>query len=82
MTELYELSTEVRLAPDGRLQAVRLPEGWRLVDRTTTRWRVETDWWREPVSRDYRRCVTRTGECIEVYHDLRTGAWHLARRYD
>lgn len=82
MTELYDLPTEVRLTTDARLQAVRLPEGWRLVERTTNRWRVETDWWRDPVARDYRRCVTRSGECIEVYRDLRTDAWHLARRYD
>ena len=83
MTELYELPTEVRLATDGRrVQAIRLPEGWRLVERTSNRWLVETDWWREPVSRDYRRCLTRSGECVEIYHDLGTDAWHLARRYD
>jgi hypothetical protein len=82
VTELYELPVEVRTTSDGRVQAVRLPEGWRLVERTTSRWVVETDWWRDPVSRDYRRCLTRSGECVEVYRDRRTGAWHLARRYD
>jgi len=82
MTELYELPTEVRLAAGGGIQAIRLPEGWRLVERTSNRWLVETDWWREPVSRDYRRCVTRSGECVEVYHDLALDSWHLARRYD
>lgn len=82
MTELYDLPVEVRLTGDGRVQAVRLPEGWRLVERATSRWVVETDWWRDPVSRDYRRCLTRSGECVEVYCDRRTGGWHLARRYD
>jgi hypothetical protein len=82
MTELLGLPTEVRLGPGGAVQAVRLPEGWRVVERTTARWRVETDWWREPVRRDYHRCVTRTGECVEVYRDLGTDAWQLARRYD
>ncbi len=82
MTELYELPVEVRLGGEGRIEAVRLPEGWRLVDRTTARWLVETDWWREPVSRDYRRCLLRAGECVEVFRDMRSGAWYLARRYD
>jgi hypothetical protein len=82
MTELLAEPIEVQLAPDGRIQALCLPEGWRPVARTPGHWRVETDWWREPVERDYRRCITRTGECVEVYLDLRTGTWHLARRYD
>lgn len=82
MTELLDLATEVRLSSDGRIEALRLPEGWRMVARTTSRWLVETDWWRQPVHREYRRCTTRTGECVEVYRDLDTGEWRLGRRYD
>jgi hypothetical protein len=82
MTELLDEPTDVRLSLDGRVEAVRLPEGWRTVARTTSRWLVEIDWWREPVRREYRRCLTRTHECVELYLDLETGAWHLARRYD
>jgi hypothetical protein len=82
MTELLNLPVEVHLTDDGRVDSVRLPEGWRVVARTTTRWLVETDWWRQPVEREYRRCTTRGGECVELYRDLRTGAWFLGRRYD
>jgi hypothetical protein len=82
MTELLDIPTEVRLSDDGRIEALRLPEGWRVVARTTSRWLVETDWWREPVRREYRRCTTRAGECVEVFRDLDTGAWRLGRRYD
>ena len=48
----------------------------------TSVWRVETDWWRTPISRDYLRCLLETGECIEVYRDRRDGTWHSVRRYD
>jgi len=82
VTELLDLPTEVRLSGDGRIEALRLPEGWRVVTRTTSRWVVETDWWREPVRREYQRCITRAGECVEVFRDLDTGAWRLGRRYD
>lgn len=82
MTELFDLPVEVRLAGDGRVEALRLPEGWRVVTRTVNRWLVEIDWWRDPVRREYRRCLVRSGGCVELYHDLETGAWHLARRYD
>ena len=82
MTELLDLTCEVRQSGDGRIQAIRLPEGWRVLDRVTNRWVVETDWWRQPVRREYLRCTTRTGECVEVYRDLDTGVWRLARRYD
>jgi hypothetical protein len=82
VTELFDLPVEVRLGGDGRVEALRLPVGWRVVTRTLNRWLVEIDWWREPVRRDYRRCLVRSGDCVELYHDLGTDAWHLARRYD
>jgi hypothetical protein len=82
MTELLDEPIEVRLAADGRIEALRLPEGWRVVVRTANRWLVDTDWWRRPIRRDYRRCLTRSDECVEVYRDLDSGAWHLSRRYD
>ena len=81
MTELFDLAVEVRLAGE-RVEAVRMPEGWRVVARTTNRWLVDVDWWRLPARRDYRRCLLRSGDCVELYRDLESGAWHLARRYD
>jgi hypothetical protein len=82
VTELLGEPVAVRLGADGALRAVRTPSGWREVGRTTNRWLVETDWWRRAVRRDYRRCLTRDGECLEVYRDLEEDRWWLARRYD
>ncbi|MBV9100569.1 MAG: hypothetical protein JOZ46_11615 [Candidatus Dormibacteraeota bacterium] len=84
MTELLAAEAEVRLDPEGRLAAVRVPDGWRRVDELALTWRVETDWWRPatPIRRDYVRCLLAGGECVELYRDLDAGSWHWARRYD
>ncbi|MBV9100827.1 MAG: hypothetical protein JO198_07255, partial [Candidatus Dormibacteraeota bacterium] len=67
---------------DGELTAVHTRAGWRRVEELALTWRVETDWWRAPVRRDYARCLLAGGECVELYRDLDTGSWHWARRYD
>ena len=82
MTELLCIEVAVRTDAAGALTAVRTPAGWRAVTRTVNRWLVETDWWRDPVRRDYRRCLLAGGDCIELYCDLETGIWSLSRRYD
>jgi hypothetical protein len=46
------------------------------------RWRVDEDWWRERVWREYFRLITRTGLLVEVFHDLTTGEWYVQRVYD
>jgi len=90
MTELLDTAVEVRLDPTGALVAFRrqgsggVPSShpWRTVERTTARWVVDTDWWREPARREYRRCLIEGDECVELALDLDTGAWTLSRRYD
>lgn len=46
------------------------------------RWRVDEDWWRGRVWREYFRLITRTGLLVEVYHDLSGDTWWLQRVYD
>jgi hypothetical protein len=82
VTELLCEPVEVRTDVDGTPLAVHTGGRWRAVERITNRWLVDTDWWRSPVRRDYRRCLTRDGECLELYRDLESGAWVLSRRYD
>lgn len=83
MTELLSGAVEVRTDEAGSPRAVRIATGWREVCRVTNRWLVETDWWRVPaVRRHYHRCLLAGGECLEIHHDLDTGEWFLARRYD
>ena len=46
------------------------------------RWRVDVDWWRGRVWREYFKLATRTGLLVIVYRDLLTGDWYLQRLYD
>jgi len=62
--------------------ALRFDGGWREVLEVAARWRVETDWWRTPVRREYVRCLLSGGECVDVYRDLDSGGWFRVRRYD
>lgn len=82
MTELLEGTVEVRIDADGRPVAIRTAQGWGRVAEVVNAWRVETDWWRAPVGRDYVRCLLVDGDCIDLYRDLETGEWHRERRYD
>jgi hypothetical protein len=83
MTELLEAAEgEVRTGPDGGPAAVRTGGGWREVTRTLNRWVVETDWWRVPVRREYRRCLVAGGDCLELCRELDSPRWSVVRRYD
>ena len=52
------------------------------VTRVMRRWRIDVDWWRGRVWREYFKLVTRTGLLVEVYHDLVGGEWFVQRLYD
>ena len=83
MTELlYSGEGEVRAGPDGGPAAVRTGGGWREVTGTGNRWVVETDWWRAPVRREYRRCLVAGGDCLELCRELDSPRWSVVRRYD
>ncbi|MFY9615115.1 MAG: hypothetical protein WAT58_06910 [Candidatus Dormiibacterota bacterium] len=65
---------------------LRGEEGRQRVERVFARWRVESDWWRSPVSREYWKLALDIGEApglvCEVYQDKLTGAWWRSRIYD
>ena len=82
MTELLDGALEVRGQPEGPPQALRTAAGWRQVMGVAAHWRVEADWWRTPLRRDYWRCLLADGECVDVYRDLDTAAWQWSRRHD
>lgn len=82
VTELLEGIVEVRTGVDERPVAIRDGSRWVPVAEVVNAWRVETDWWRIPVGRDYVRCLLDDGDCVDLYRDLETGAWHRERRYD
>jgi hypothetical protein len=52
------------------------------VKAITRRWRINQDWWRERVWRDYFKLITQTGLLVIIYHDLQDDQWYLERLYD
>jgi len=82
MTELLDGTAEVRTDANGQPVAIRTGSAWGRVAEVANTWRVETDWWRAPVRRDYVRCLLADGDCVDLYRDLETGVWHRERRYD
>ena len=45
-------------------------------------WRVEEDWWRKEIARDYYQIETRGGLLCVIYRDLVSGEWYMERVYD
>ena len=52
------------------------------VQRVSRRWRVDLDWWRRRIWRDYFEVITGSGMLIVLYHDLVSGQWYLEKLYD
>lgn len=40
-------------------------------------WRIDDEWWREPISRQYFDVVLEEGAHVVVFQDLITGEWFL-----
>jgi hypothetical protein len=85
------LAAEVELRQEAPA-LVRLAQGPRRVARVCARWRVESDWWRAPVAREYWKLLLEdrrpapagsgSGLLCDVYRDLVDGGWWLSRLYD
>lgn len=43
------------------------------------RWRIDDEWWREPISRCYYRLALANDQPLTVFRDLVTGAWYSQR---
>jgi len=46
------------------------------------RWKVETEWWDQPIVREYWKALLNSAVLCELYHDLSKDQWFLERVYD
>jgi len=46
------------------------------------RWKVETEWWKQPVIREYWKALLNNNLLCELYHDLSRDEWFVERIYD
>ena len=65
----------VRAAQD-RPAALLIGRHWRRVDGIQDDWRVDDEWWREPISRHYYQVVLDDGSLRTIYRDLVANAWY------
>lgn len=70
----------VRTDEGGEPVFVRLPgKPARRVAVVRERWRIDDEWWRQTISRDYRTVVLDDGAVITLYRDLLDGGWYAQR---
>ena len=70
----------VRTDADGRPTAVARPDstrrGFHAVETVRERWRLDDEWWRNPISRLYHDVVLEGGQLVVLYRDLTDGGWY------
>jgi len=67
----------VRTDEHGEPVYVRLPgKTARRVEVVRERWRIDDEWWRESISREYRTVILDDGRVITLYHDQSDGSWY------
>ena len=70
----------VRTDEQGDPLHVRLPgKPARRVAVIRERWRIDDEWWRQTISRDYLTIVLDDGKVLTLYHDLLMDEWYVQR---
>jgi hypothetical protein len=72
----------VRLDDDGVPTHLESAAGWQPVTRVLNRWRIDCEWWRGPVSREYWRLLVADDLALECFCDRTTDLWFVERVYD
>ena len=84
MTELLDPAPRirVRLGPDGSPAHLESAAGWQPVSQILDRWRIDCDWWRDRIAREYWRLLLDDELALECYQDHASGDWFIQRIYD
>jgi hypothetical protein len=84
MTKLLPSPPEIEVGVDAAGEPARLRwRRWRAeVAAICNRWRVEDDWWRAEVARDYYKVRLADGTLCVIFRDRQKGTWHLQRVFD
>jgi len=60
----------------GAPTAIRMNSRTRRVEQVRESWRIDDEWWREPISRLYMDVVLTDGGSITLFQDLVTRRWY------
>lgn len=69
----------VAVNDDGAPEAVTIDGVPRAVLAVRERWRVDDEWWRRPISREYVEVVLDDGRRVVLFRDLLMGEWYRQR---
>ena len=61
----------------GTPTTIHLSNRARRVEHIRESWRIDDEWWRTPISRQYVRVVLDTGRLVTLYLDLEEQRWYL-----
>ena len=65
----------VELSADGRPAVVRRCT----VEAILEHWRVDDEWWRQPIARRYYEVMLTGGGHVVLFEDLATGGWFVQK---
>lgn len=66
----------VRTDSHDRPLALWSGQGWVAIEGVREEWCIDDEWWRTPVSREYRVVVLATGRVETIYRDRTTSIWY------
>lgn len=67
----------VRLGGAGVPVSLEIRGRWRRIGDVLDQWRIDDEWWREPISRAYFSIVLENGAHLTAYRDLMLDRWFL-----
>jgi hypothetical protein len=67
----------VRTTGRGRPAEIRTGRGRQAVREIQDVWRIDDEWWREPISRFYYRVLLDNGHLCTVYQDQIREKWYM-----
>lgn len=84
MVKLLEKPQEIRVRANASGVPLSLSRDGKREKVTAiyNRWRVADQWWGKEVERHYFRVKTSKGLACDIYHDIITNHWYLARIHD
>jgi hypothetical protein len=76
MSSPYDPEPIEVIAPKGAPKAVKFRNRLLQVREVLNTWRIDDEWWREPISKFYYLLQFSSGSRITVFQDLITGRWY------
>lgn len=74
------VAVTVRTDEHGTPTHVRLPgKTARRVEAVRERWRIDDEWWRAQISREYLAVVLDDGRVLTLYRDLSDDRWYVQK---